>query len=93
MRRVPRIMIEDRALEVGILVYLEEPWMVFEETTQAAENIDMKDSIKLEGYFKQYHLLPALIDEEDTYEWLKNHTHALLLWGKDSRYFVKKATR
>jgi len=90
-RRIPRIMIEDRAMEVGILIYLEEPWMVFEETKIPSEKIDSKEGIMLVGYFKKYHLLPATFQGMDTYKWLSQSGKALLLWGKENHYFVKKA--
>jgi hypothetical protein len=91
-RRIPRIMIEERALEVGIKMYLDGLWMVFEETTQASNEIDTKDSIMCTAYFKQYNLLPATIHNKDTYNWLTQDGNALLLWGKDGKYFVKPTT-
>jgi hypothetical protein len=91
-RRIPRIMIEERALEVGIKMYLDDLWMVFEETEEPAETIDMKSSIPCTAYFKQYNLLPATIDGQDTYSWLTAGNNALLLWGKNGQYFVKPTT-
>lgn len=91
-RRIPRILIEDRALEVGIKMYLDDLWMVFEETRQPAETIDMKGSLPCSDYFKGYQLLPEKINNIDTYKWLTKENHALLLWGKDGHYFVKPDT-
>ena len=92
-RRIPRILIEDRALEVGIKMYLEDRWMVFEESQLLAENLNPKDGIQCKYYFRKYHLLPASIDGTDTYEWLKNPSNALLLWGNETHYFVKPVTK
>ena len=91
-RRIPRILIEDRALEVGIKMYLDGLWMVFEETTLPADTIDMKESIECGAYFNGYQLLPEKIHAIDTYEWLTKENHALLLWGKDGHYYVKPAS-
>src|SRR5690348_9026655 len=87
-RRIPRILIEDRALEVGIKMYLEDRWMVFEETELPSESLNPKDGMQCENYFRKYHLLPATINGVDTYEWLSNQSNALLLWGRDTHYFV-----
>ncbi len=92
-RRIPRILIEDRALEVGILMYVEEPWMVFKETILKAEEISLKNAVRVEFYYGRYHLLPAKFRDEDAYEWLTKKPQAFLLWGKENRYFVKAATR
>lgn len=93
MRRIPRILIEDRALEVGILLRLDEPWMVFEETEIPADSISQKDAIPLEFYQRRYHLLPEKIDDKDTYDWLKTSGNALLLWGNDNHYLVAPQKR
>ncbi len=88
-RRIPRILIEDRALEVGIKMYLDGLWMVFEESDLPAATIDMGKSIQCGAYFKGYHLLPGEINDIDTYAWLTKENNALLLWGKEGHYFVK----
>ena len=88
-RRLPRLLIEDRALEVGIIVSLEEPWMVFEETDQISSKIDNQDAIELEFYLNRYYLLPEKFKNRDTYEWLKNPEHKLLLWGQGQKYYIK----
>ena|ERR1035437_7529783 len=87
-RRIPRILIEDRALEVGILMRLEEPWMIFEETKLISSKISESKAIELEFYWNRFNLLPSEIGEEDTYDWLKKG-NKLLLWGKGGKYFVK----
>jgi len=92
-RRIPRMLIEDRALEVGIKLYVEEPWFVFEETPFAAEEIDTTDAEQLEFYQNRYHLLPATFKRQDTYEWLQKPQNALLLWGKDGKYYIKGLIR
>lgn len=88
MRRIPRIMIEDRALEVGVKMYLEEPWIVFEETQDKAGSLDQSSAVPLEFYLSRYHLLPPQIKGKDTYKWLKEG-NALLVWGVGSHYFAK----
>lgn len=92
-RRIPRILIEDRAMEVGIKMYLDGLWMVFEETKSPADTLDTKDGIPCTAYFKKYHLLPATIQGVDTYNWLTQSGNALILWGQDNHYFVKAASR
>lgn len=92
-RRIPRIHIEARALEVGILMHLEEPWMIFEETKEKAEEIDQKNARELRFYMNRYHLLPEKFENEDTYDWLKKPGNAFLLWGVGSHYFVKPLKR
>jgi len=91
-RRIPRILIEDRAMEVGIKMYLDGLWMVFEETKLAAEGLDTNQGILCTPYYKQYHLLPSTIEGKDTYDWLRISGNALLLWGKDEHYFIKALT-
>ena len=89
MRRIPRILIEGRALEVGIKMRKEELYMVFEETKELSSQIQTKDAIPLQFYFNRFHLLPEKIDRVDTYDWLKDSKHALLIWGVDNHYFAK----
>ena len=88
-RRLPRILIEDRAQEVGIKMYLEEPWMVFEETKESTSTISSEGSIPMEFYLNRYYLVPAEINGQDTYQWLKDKNNALLIWAQGIRYFVK----
>src|SRR3990172_9660888 len=89
-RRIPRILIEDRAKEVGIKMHIEEPWMIFEETSLKSEQISTENSIELEFYLQRYYLLPAKFNSQDTYYWLKKEGNFLLLWAIDNRYFVRK---
>lgn len=91
-RRIPRMLIEDRALEVGIYLSIEEPWFVFAETILPADTLDTTDAIQLEFYLGRYYLLPATFKRQDTYEWLKKPGNMLLLWGKDNRYYIKSAS-
>jgi hypothetical protein len=88
-RRLPRLLIEDRALDVGILIYLEEPWIIFEETNQPAAQISPQEAVELELYRHRFNLLPKKIKRQDTYQWLQKLGNALLLWGTNSGYFVK----
>lgn len=90
-RRIPRLLIEDRALEVGILMQIEEPWMVFEETKIPAIEIKEEGSERLRFYRNKFYLLPEKFEGIDTYEWLKTSGNKLLLWGEGDRYFIKKA--
>lgn len=92
-RRLPRILIEDRALEVGIQMYLEQSWMVFEETKEKSENISTTGSIPLEFYLNRYQLIPSEIKGEDTYKWFTNPHNALLVWGIQNKYFAKPIKR
>lgn len=87
MRRLPRILIEDRALEVGLLVYIEDMWIVFQETTKVSSSISMVKASQLEFYVGRYHLLPSMCDGIDTYQWLKQKNNALLVWGVGSKYY------
>lgn len=89
MRRLPRILIEGRALEVGIKMSMSGLYMVFEETSRKSENIDTSGAIQLEYYFNRFHLLPEKIYDVDTYEWLKHPKNTLLVWGVGSHYYTK----
>lgn len=91
-RRIPRLLIEDRALEVGILMYIKEPWMVFEETKTPVLEISKENSEQLKFYQKRFYLLPKNFEGIDTYEWLKKPNNKLLLWGTEGRYFIKSAS-
>lgn len=91
-RRLPRLMIEQRAMEVGLLVFIEGKWIVFKETDQTPEQIPIKGSKQLKVYKNRYQLLPEKIADEDTYRWLLQPSHALLLWGRNGTYFVKAVT-
>ncbi len=88
-RRIPRILIEARALEVGILMYIEEPWMIFQESKCLSKEINQAGAVPLEFYYHRYHLLPKTFRKVDTYLWLKLPGHKMLLWGKDNHYFIK----
>ena len=90
-RRLPRTLIEDRALQVVLLVYIEDPSLVFHETNADSSKADTKDAIQLELYLNRFFLLPHKIKRQDAYEWLKRSENAILLWGqKDSNtYYVK----
>lgn len=86
-------MVENRAKEVGVLVYVSEPYIVFEETDTPVERIDQTDSVPLEFYLNRFHLLPARFKRQDTYEWIRHPGNALLLWATDKTYFVKTSKR
>lgn len=89
MRRIPRILIEDRALEVGIKMYKEDLYMVFEETKEESSTLSTSNALNLQFYFNRFHLLPEMIKGVDTYEWLNDDSHALLIWGQGNQYYVK----
>lgn len=89
MRRIPRILIESRALDVGIKMYLKIPWMVFKETKIKSTEINRNDAIELKFYFNRFHLIPATINGVDTFEWLKDKNHSLLIWGVENTYYAK----
>lgn len=92
-RRIPRLLIEERAKEVGVLVYIEESWIVFHETHQVIQEIDPTDSLTLEFYAKRFQLLPKRIRRQDAYEWLQKPDNAILLWAQDNIYFAKPVRR
>ena len=93
MRRLPRILIEDRALEVGLKMFVDEPWMVFMETMTPAKDISREGALPLEFYKNRYHLLPRMIDGLDTYIWLSDKNNALLVWGFENHYFATPSKR
>lgn len=92
-RRLPRTLIEDRALEVVLLVYIEDRWIVFHETNTPSEKAETTDAIQLELYLNRFFLLPKKIKRQDTYAWLKKPGNAILLWGQNNEYFVKPVAK
>ncbi|MBI2600731.1 hypothetical protein HYW42_02150 [Candidatus Daviesbacteria bacterium] len=93
-RRIPRILIEHRAQEVGVLIYIENSMIVFKES-----NIPV-DQIKLNGgqreakqYQRRYHLIPEVIQGEDSFIWMSQPGNALILFSKGSKYFIKPSSR
>ena len=88
-RRIPRILIEDRAMQVGILMHIEEPWMVYEETKTPVSRIRKQNGQELRFYFNKFFLLPDDFEGIDTYEWLKKKNHKFLLWGENGKYYIK----
>lgn len=92
-RRLPRILIENRALEVGIYIYIEGNWVVFEESKQKVEDINQKEAEQLQVYQRRYQLIPARFKRQDTVEWLKRAGNALLLFGQDYKYYVLASKR
>lgn len=92
-RRIPRLLIEDRALEVVILVYIDDLWIVFHETNMLSEKAENTDAIKLEFYLNRFFLLPTKLKRQNAYEWLKKPDNAILLWGQNNEYFVKSVDR
>lgn len=92
-RRIPRLLIEDRALAVGILIYIQEGWVIFRETDLPSGAIDLQESEKLEVYARRYHLLPERLRRQDSFDWISKEGNAALFWGKDNHYFVKPFKR
>lgn len=89
-RRLPRLLVEDRAKEVGIKIQIQEPWIIFEETNLESEQIPLDEAVQLEFYLNRYYLLPSKYYRQDTFEWLKKDGNSLLLWGVGNKYFVRK---
>lgn len=87
-RRLPRLLIENRALEVVLLVYIKDQWLVFHETDLLAEKMKNETSVQMEFYFNKFYLLPEKIRRQDAYEWLSKEGNAILLWGQGNKYFV-----
>lgn len=92
-RRLPRLLIENRALEVALLVYFDDMWIVFHETNIFSEKTDSKDAVQLEFYLNRFFLLPEKIKRQDAYQWFKKPENAILLWGKKNKYFVLPVRR
>lgn len=89
-RRLPRLLIENRAKEVGIKIRIQESWIIFEETALISEQIPMDNAVELEFYLNRYYLLPPKFYRQDTYEWFKKEGNILLLWAVGDKYFVRK---
>ena len=87
-RRVPKLLVQPRAREVGILVFANEGWIVFRETDIPSETIDNQNADKLEFYAGRFYLLPAIINKRNTYEWIQKENNALLLWARDDKFYV-----
>lgn len=92
-RRVPRILIEDRANEVGVLIYVLEDWVVFQEAAQASSDINIDEAIQIELYQRRYQLIPAKFKRQDSLEWMAHKDNALLFFGREGKYFIKAAKR
>src|SRR3989338_497148 len=82
-RRLPRLLIEDRALEVGVLIYVEEPWIVFRETNQKAEDIDSLGAIELEVYQSKFNLLAKKFKPQKTYPWVAKKKQCTTALGNE----------
>ena len=60
-RRLPRLLIENRALEVALLVYIEDPWVVFHETNIEASEMEVEEAIPLEFYARKFYSVMTLL--------------------------------
>jgi len=87
-RRLPRLLIENRALEVVLLVYIEDKWLIFHETNFSPEKMETNDIIQLKLYLNRFYLLPEKLKRQDAYDWLRKPENAILLWGQGNKYFV-----
>ncbi|OGH23904.1 MAG: hypothetical protein A2698_01735 [Candidatus Levybacteria bacterium RIFCSPHIGHO2_01_FULL_42_15] len=92
-RRLPRLLIENRALEVAVLVYVEEPWVIFHETNLASKTIGTEESTPLEFYVNRFYLLPQKLKRQDAYQWMRKPKNAILVWGVGSEYYAKPVRR
>lgn len=76
-------------MQVGVLMHIEEPWMIFEETKTPVSRIRKGNAQELRFYFNKFFLLPEDFQGIDTYEWLKKPKNKLLLWGGNGKYYIK----
>ena len=92
-RRLPRLLIENRALEVALLIYIEDNWIVFHETDMESDKMEIEGSIPLEFYARRFYLLPEKLRRQDAYEWLNKPENAVLIWGIDNKYYAKPVNK
>lgn len=82
-------MVTLRALEVGVLIYINEPWVVFEETDQESKSIPLDESMPLIFYKNRYYLLPQKVKRQDSFKWLQKKGNVLLFFFREGRYLIK----
>ena len=92
-RRLPRLLIENRALEVVLLVYIEYPWIIFHETDIDSSKMQTADAIQLEFYLNRFYLLPDKLKRQNAYEWLQKPDNAVLIWGNGNKYYTKPVSK
>ncbi len=93
-RRIPRILIEHRAQEVGVLIYIEDSLVIFKESNIPVGQIKLYSGQReAKQYQKRYHLIPEVIKGEDSFIWMSKPGNALVLFSKDNKYFVKPSNR
>ncbi|TSC64774.1 MAG: Uncharacterized protein G01um101493_5 [Microgenomates group bacterium Gr01-1014_93] len=92
-RRIPRLLIENRALEVGVYIYIEGSYVIFEESNIPTDKINLKDAQLLQIYQRRYQLIPARFKRQDTYLWMSKPGNALLLFGKELKWYILASKR
>lgn len=88
-RRLPKLLVEERAHEKAIIIYLEESWVVFKESKRNSKNIPTFEGTRLEFYKGHYYLMPKIINDQDLLKWLEGKGRAILLWGKERILYIK----
>lgn len=93
-RRVPHLLVEHRAKEEGVLIFIKDSYLLFKESGTPVSEIKLTGGQKeAQLYQKRYHLIPAEIEGEDSFIWLSKSDNAVLFFGKNGKYFVKPAKR
>ncbi|MDO8619318.1 MAG: hypothetical protein Q7R49_05240 [Candidatus Daviesbacteria bacterium] len=91
-RRIPRLLVEHRAMEVGILIFIEGSSIVFKETGMSADQIKLSGGQReAKEYQTSYHLIPQEIEGEDSFVWLSKPGNKLILFNRNGKYFIKSA--
>lgn len=92
-RRTPRLLVEHRAKEVGIAIFIDGSNLIFHETSSLSTKIGLEEAIPLIYYAKRYYLIPERVNRQDTLKWLQKTGNCLLLWCNESTYYIKTGTK